>query len=249
MKLRLLLLTALWASAATAQVDAVQSGVYRWTDTDATRPILDGVTTPLAHLEIRAVTLAPGQSSPPGPAHDELEALVIVKEGALRVTLEGGQDVLGPGSVAVVLPGDAHGFENAADAPVTYYLFRYRSKAPVDAERGQNAGGSFLVDWNDVTMQETETGGRRQHFDRPTAMFERFEMHVSTLNAGLTNHAAHTHPAEEFVLIIKGEVEMLVGETYQKASPGDIIFLASLIPHALRNIGGGPTEYFAFQWQ
>ncbi len=254
--LLLFFFTALCASAAAAQVAPVASGVYRWheptgveTDTGETRPILGGTTTPLAHLEIRAATLAPGQASHAGPAHGDLEELVIVKEGALTVTLNGQRRVLGPGSVAVILPGDGHGFENAAAAPVTYYVFQYRAKAPVDVERGQHAGGSFLVDWNDVAMQETDTGGRRQHFDRPTAMFERFEMHVSTLNEGLTNHAAHTHPAEEFVLVIKSEVEMLIGESYQKASTGDLIFLASLIPHALNNIGSGPTEYFAFQWQ
>lgn len=119
----------------------------------------------------------------------------------------------------------------------------------MDIERGQNAGGSFMVDWNDVVMEETATGGRRQNFDRATAMFERFEMHVSTLKENLTNHAAHTHQAEEFVLIIKSEVEMLVGESDHKASTGDLIFLASMIPHALNNIGTGQTEYFAFQWQ
>jgi (S)-ureidoglycine aminohydrolase len=255
MKTLVFFLTVFCASAAMAQVDSVTSGVYHWgdlavaaTDTGARRAILEGSTTPLAYLEIHTATLDPGMASP-GQAHDDLEELVIVKDGALNATLGEEHRVLGPGSVAVVLPGDEHGFENAGDAPVTYYVFRYRAKTPVDLERGRDAGGSFLVDWDDVTMQETETGGRRQHFDRPTAMFERFEMHVSTLNEGLTNHAAHTHRAEEFVLVIKGQVEMLVGEAYYKASAGDLYFLASLIPHALNNVGSGPTEYFAFQWQ
>jgi (S)-ureidoglycine aminohydrolase len=74
-------------------------------------------------------------------------------------------------------------------------------------------------------------------------------MHVSTVRAGLTNHAAHTHPAEEFVLMMKGDVEMQIGESHPGASTGDVIFLESMIPHALNNTGTGTTEYFAFQWE
>jgi quercetin dioxygenase-like cupin family protein len=75
-------------------------------------------------------------------------------------------------------------------------------------------------------------------------------MHVSTLNEGLTNHTAHTHGAEEFVVMIKGEVVMLIGEENYSCSIGDVIFLSSMIPHSLNNTGMGETMYFAFQfWQ
>ncbi len=266
MKILVLLLAAFCASVPLVRTDALNvdasnvdelgSGVYRWdalaaetTETGERRAILEGATTDLAHLILHATTLAPGEAPHAAHRHAELEEMIIVKEGRLKVAIEGDAKVLGPGSVALVLPGDLHGFENAGDAPATYYVFRYRSRAPVDLERGRRAGGSFTVDWDDVAMTETEVGGRRQHFDRATAMFERFEMHVSTLNEGLTNHAAHTHRAEEFVVVIKSEVEMLIGETRERAAAGDVIFLASEIPHALDNKGSGQTEYFAFQWQ
>lgn len=256
MKTFLLVLMTLCTPAAMAQMQPLFSHGYDWeslaiepTDTGERRQILEGSTTDLEYLTIDAITLEPGATSHADQAHNALEELVIVKEGILKVSIEGEESLVGPGSVAVFLPGDGHGLENAGDTPVTYYVFQYRSKAPVDVARGKGAGGSFVVDWNDVVMEETETGGRRQHFDRATAMFERFEMHVSTLNDGLTNHEAHTHRAEEFVLILTGEVEMLIGEAYQEAFVGDLLFLASEIPHALRNIGSTPTEYFAFQWQ
>lgn len=252
MKKLLFIVLASCAPVAVAQVDSVASGVYRWqapaAGMEQARPVLDGATTPLSHLTVEAATLAPHRAAHDGPAHDA-EELVIVKTGTLTVTAGGQKKALGPGSVAVVFPGNGHTLENAAAEPATFFVFRYRSRAPVDAARGRKAGGSFLVDWDDVVMRETETGGRRQIFDRATAMFDRFEMHVSTLKEGLTNHAAHTHRAEEFVLVIEGEVEMLIGESYQKASVGDLIFLESMIPHALNNIGSGPAEYFAFQWQ
>ena len=239
-----------------AQTDSLQSNVYRWQDlqvensaTRERRPILKGSTTDLEYLEIHATTVAPKQSLHAGHSHDDSEELIIVKEGMLKVTINDKSQVLRPGSIAIAMPRDQHGLENAGDTPVTYYVFRYRSKSPVNIERTKNSGGSFMVNWDDVAFQKSEIGGRRQHFDRATSMFERFEMHVSTLHAGLTNHQTHTHRAEEFVLIIKGEVEMQIGETFQKASAGDLIFLASEIPHSLRNIGREQTEYFAFQWQ
>ena len=70
---------------------------------------------------------------------------------------------------------------------------------------------------------------------------------VTTLNEALTNHAVHTHRAEEFVLVLRGDVRMTIGETKQTATVGDLVFLASNVPHALDNVGRGATEYFAFQ--
>lgn len=236
--------------------ETLPAGVYRWDalpvearETGERRAILEGSTTDLDTLLIHATTLLPGRSPHPAHVHADLEELVIVRDGRLGVTIGGVRTVLGPGSVAVAQPGEAHGFENAGDAPVTYYVFRYRARVPVDTARGRAAGAAFTVDWDDVAFTPTATGGRRQHFDRPTAMFERFEMHVSTLNEGLTNHAVHTHRAEEIVLILRGEVEMQIGDRRERAAPGDLVFLASEVPHALDNVGSGPAEYFAFQWQ
>lgn len=256
MKTFMLFSVLMLSTALIAQIDSLQSNVYRWNDlkidkSDARerRQILSGSTTTLEYLEIHATTVAPQKSPHASHSHADTEELVIIKDGELKVTINEGSRVLGPGSVAIAMAGEQHDLENAGDTPVTYYVFRYRFKSPVNIERGKNAGGSFTVNWDDVAFQKSEIGGRRQHFDRATSMFERFEMHVSTLNAALTNHKTHTHRAEEFVLIIKGEVEMQIGDTFQKASAGDLIFLASEIPHSLRNIGSEQTEYFAFQWQ
>jgi (S)-ureidoglycine aminohydrolase len=116
-------------------------------------------------------------------------------------------------------------------------------------QRGLTAGGSFIADWNDVAVKPSATGLRRDIFDRPTAMFARFEMHVSTLNEGLTNHAVHTHRAEEFVVMMKGGAEMVIDDPGHRVSAGDVVFLASNIPHSLKNTGAAASEYVAFQGQ
>jgi len=80
-------------------------------------------------------------------------------------------------------------------------------------------------------------------------MSKRFEMHVTTLNVGIKSHEPHTHRAEEIVLMINGNTEMEIGNGLYKGTDGDLYFLGSNIPHAIKNIGTEPCMYFAIQWE
>ena len=74
-------------------------------------------------------------------------------------------------------------------------------------------------------------------------------MHTTALNPGLESHAQHTHREEEIILIIRGNVTMHIGDKFIPAAPGDVVFLPSMVPHALKNTGTEQCEYFAFQWR
>jgi (S)-ureidoglycine aminohydrolase len=241
---------------AVAQENAVESRVYRWNElkvekmeTRERRQVLDGGTTHLDRLEIHTSTLQPGKSPHASHTHTDEEELIIVKEGKLKVTIKDKTETLGPGSIAFALPGDEHGFTNGGDVPVTYYVIKYRAKAPVNVSRGNDAGGSFMMDWTTVAEKENEKGSRRNFFDHPTALTPRFEMHVTTLKEGLNSHAPHTHRPEEIILVIGGDATMQIGDKREAASVGDLVFLGSEVPHALSNTGKGSCSYFAFQWQ
>lgn len=235
---------------------AIPSQVFSWSSlpveqkaTRERRAILAGSTTHLAYLEIHATTLYPGQKPHPAHAHEEDEELLIIRSGQVEVEIEGERKVLGPGSVAVMMPGDFHGFHNVGQDTASYYVMRYRSKAPRDTERGKQAGGSFMVDWNEIEYRTHAKGGRRNMFDRPTTMCEDFEMHVTHLNPGIQSHPPHTHEVEEIILMISGNIEMHIDGETPKAETGDLVFLDSQIPHAPTNIGEGQCMYFAFQWK
>jgi (S)-ureidoglycine aminohydrolase len=239
-----------------AQTDSVISNVYKWDRLQLDRSnilgqkeILNGYTTDLESLIVYAGNLPLNNSISRNTNSGNSEEMIIIKEGEVIASINKESKLLGPGSILLIMPGDSYTLTNTQSTTANYYIFKYRSKISTDIERGKNAGGSMFVNWEDVEFNKTEIGGRRQNFDRATAMFDRFELHTSTLNEGLTNHKAHTHRAEEFVLVIKGEVQMLIGDKYYKAGKGDLIFLESNIPHSLDNVGKGPTEYFAFQWQ
>ena len=239
-----------------AGAQVINSGVYKWVDAPVTKKagseqktLLEGSTVDFRHFKIHATTLPAHQAPHPAHRHPD-EELIIVKEGRLTVTIAGKTKTMGAGSIALMMPGDEHGFDNKSDAPATYYVMRYESTAPSDSVRGQRAGGSFWVDWNDVAFQAGTKGGVRRMFDRATAMTKRFEMHVTTLNEGLWSHPPHTHRAAEILLLIDGTAQESIDGKLHPAAVGDLIFLESNVPHAIQNTSRqGSCTYFAFQFE
>ncbi|MCX6217003.1 cupin domain-containing protein [Spirosoma sp.] len=255
MKLVFTFLIALGLSIKPDPTQPIVSKTYVWAQAPVTRKtasdqraILEGTSTDFSHIEIHATTLQPHQTPHPAHKHDE-EELIIIKEGKLTVTIAGKTKTLGAGSIALMMPGDEHGFDNRSDAPAAYYVMRYAAKEPADAERGKKAGGSFWIDWNDVAFQAHDKGGIRRMFDRATAMSKRFEMHVTTLNQGLWSHPPHTHRAAEILLMVENSAQENIDGKLHPATTGDLIFLESNVPHAIQNTGNKPCTYFAFQFE
>lgn len=244
------------ASASFGQTDAIPSIAYDVSALPVLRDssryriqIMDGHTPYLSNLEVHITILAPGKSAHPAHEHAHTEELIIVKEGKLKVTIAGKTKTLGSGGVAMAMPGDLHEAVNESDQKVSYCLLKYTKKGTGSKIENTKAIPSILVDWDEVPVQENEKGFRRQHFNQSTVLFEKFDMHATTLKQGEISHAPHTHRQEEILIVRKGNIEMQIGDTFQKAQPGDIIFLNSYVPHALKNLGKGDCEYFAFQWQ
>ena len=230
--------------------DSILSGVYYWNklepikeDTRVRRQVLEGKTFALESFETHASTLEPGKVPHPPHTHADQEELMIVKEGQVKITIAGQSKILGPGSIAFAMPGDEHGIENAGSTTATYYILKYKGKLPMDA------GGSFMLDWNDLKTNNTGKGYRRDFFNKATSQLAQFEMHTTALNKDSVSHAPHTHLQEEIILIIRGNVTMHIDGKLYPASAGDLVFLSSGIPHALLNTGKEQCEYFAFQWR
>lgn len=236
--------------------DSLLSNVYYWNmleqkkeDTRVRRQVLEGKTFALSNFEIHASTLEPGKAPHPPHVHDDYDELIIVKEGQVKITIAGQDKTLGPGSVAFAMPGDEHGIENAGNTQATYFILKYKGKLQTDLDRAKKAGGSFLLDWNDLKTNNTGKGYRRDFFNRATSQLKQFEMHTTALNADSVSHAPHTHVQEEVILILRGNVEMFIDGKYHKGSAGDLYFISANVPHALKNIGKEQCEYFAFQWR
>jgi (S)-ureidoglycine aminohydrolase len=257
MKSFLLIVAVIWSSSLPGQkTDSLPPHVYNWDnlkavkeDTRVRREVMEGSTTSLAHFEAHTSTLEPGKAPHPPHTHADEEELLIVKEGQVKITINGVSKIMGRGSIAYAIPGEEHGIENAGTTQATYYVFKYKSNLPMNMERAKQNGGSFMINWDTVKVAKTDKGQRREFFNKPTSQLVKFEMHTTALNPGLDSHPPHTHKEEEIILILKGNVTMHIGDNFYKAGPGDVIFLSSGVSHALMNTGNEQCEYFAFQWR
>lgn len=117
------------------------------------------------------------------------------------------------------------------------------------AQAGRPVIGPAVWEWNDLPPAKTEVGAIRNVVRGPTATLDELEMHVTTLDPGLSSHPPHQHPNEELVIVREGIVEVLSGGVWRRAGPGSIIFNASNSPHALRNVGPGPATYHVINWR
>lgn len=69
------------------------------------------------------------------------------------------------------------------------------------------------------------------------------------MNPAIKSHEPHTHQPAEIVIMMEGTTEMEIGDGIYPGQVGDIYFLGSNIPHAIRNTGSKPCMYLAFQWE
>jgi uncharacterized cupin superfamily protein len=238
------------------KTDSLPPAVYHWDsltttieDSRVRKDIMEGSTTSLSHFEAHASSIQPGNAPHAPHTHADEEELIIVKEGQIKMSINGVSNILGAGSIAYAIPTEEHGIINSGKTQATYYVLKYKSKLPMDLPRAKQNGGSFMINWDTVKVAKTDKGQRREFFNKPTSQLVKFEMHTTALNAGLDSHAPHQHKEEEIILILRGNVTMHIGDKFYKAGPGDIVFLPSMVMHNLINTGDIQCEYFAFQWR
>ncbi len=237
------------------QQDSVLSGVYKWSESAMSKQnkisstvLLEGKVHDFEWIQLTANSLNPSPVKIKQTVPSNQEHLIIIKTGILQIKLGDSTFALNPGSVAVLMPREKILINSTQ--PCSFYIMKYRSKAPKDLERSKKSGGSFVKLWDGIPFKPNNNGGgRRDYFQHPTAMQKRFEMHVTTLKEGVRSHDPHTHRAEEIVLMIEGDTEMQIGDKFYKGKTGDFYYLGSNVLHAVRNVGTKPCMYFAFQFE
>ena len=245
MKTMLLLLSFLLPCTLLTQT-VLQSGVYHWKGGQA--QMISDSTRDLSSFRVHTSTLQPGKTNHPSRAYDDVEEILIVKEGTLTVLINDSSKSLGPGGLAMIVAGDRQSFRNDGQAPAVYYVLTFKSKNPVSIERGRQGGGTFIKDWKDFVVKKTDKGESRPVFDQPSSMFERFDVHATSLNPGMLPHDPHRHRAEEFFVLLKGDVQVQCGDSFYDAHPGDVVFQASEGLHGIKNTGKVQCAYMVVQW-
>jgi|SRR5579862_5122070 len=121
-------------------------------------------------------------------------------------------------------------------------------KAAAMSGHNQSVMGPTVFNWNDMVAKKTATGEVRSLCKAPTATVDQLEMHVTTLNPGMTSHPPHRHVNEELIIIREGDCETLSNGTWVKVGPGSVVFNASNSLHGFRNVGSAPAVYHVINW-
>ena len=166
----------------------------------------------------------------------------------MKVTKEGKSEIIGPGSVVLFLPKQVHAIENVGNGNLTYYVMSYKSKKPINIERGQKHGGTMVYNSDNLEFKSSTNGGGIAYFDRPTAMCERFEMHITQLDKKGPSHNPHTHIETEIILLISGNAEMTIDGNLYEGTTGDLFLANSQLLHGIANASNETCKYFAFKW-
>ena len=231
------------------------SKVYPWNENEATKTnwgsrflLFQGAGEVLSKQVLKGVIIKGGKKITYRESNTGDELFFIIKEGPIAVTLNKVTTVLDKGYVVFVLTGDEVQLYNAKKDDVSFYEMQMVSNQKPDRARGLNAGNSFFLNWYDMVYKATDKGGVRQLFSRATSMSSKFDIHITSLNPGLSSHLPHTHKNEEIILMIDGNGEMQFGEVKQKIETGGAAWVESMIPHNFTNLGNRPATYFAIQW-
>ena len=114
MRLTFLLSFVVIASSLMGQkTDSLAPHVYRWDNLEVkkensriSRQVMEGSTATLSNFEVHATTLEPGKAPHPPHTHTDQEELLIVKEGTVKISINGESRILDAGSIAFAMPGD-----------------------------------------------------------------------------------------------------------------------------------------------
>jgi quercetin dioxygenase-like cupin family protein len=109
--------------------------------------------------------------------------------------------------------------------------------------------GSSVFHIDAIPNKPNDHGATRSFFSTPTATLENLELHVSTLNPGMSPHPPHRHPNEELIIIDKGTIETLSNGQWVRATVGDVVFNGSNQLHGFKNVGAEPAVYHVMNFK
>ncbi|MGB6783488.1 MAG: cupin domain-containing protein [Terracidiphilus sp.] len=108
--------------------------------------------------------------------------------------------------------------------------------------------GPAVFEWDQMKPVKTATGEVRSLCKQPTATLAQLEIHITTLNPGMSSHPPHRHVNEELIILREGHCETLSNGNWIKVEPGSVVFNASNSLHGFRNVGTTPAIYTVVNW-
>jgi len=105
---------------------------------------------------------------------------------------------------------------------------------------------SSVFEWDQLPVQKTATGERREIVEGSTPTLAQFRSHVTTLNPGVPWSSLEKHTDEEVVIVKEGTLEYEINGRTQTASAGAVVLVFAGDVHRLHNRGTTPVTYYVF---
>ncbi|GAB3500097.1 hypothetical protein GCM10027341_24740 [Spirosoma knui] len=243
----------LMGRSAFAQV--VVSTVYTWGKAPvenqagyAERTLLEGTAKGFSAISLQAVTLPANQPAQPAQQLDE-EALLIVKEGELTLTIEQTRKTLGPGSVVIIMPGDFFRLDNKSLQPLTYYFLRSTSNEVPDLDLYRLAGGSFWVDGREESPGSLSQSRIRPLFEGGTIMAKRLKIERATLAPGASDNTSPSKSAIKMLVMLENAALATIDGVAHKAQSGDVVFVGADVAYSVQNASQAPCTYLSLEFE
>jgi quercetin dioxygenase-like cupin family protein len=131
-------------------------------------------------------------------------------------------------------------FAEGAPSPLTQAV---QATPPAQAPPAQPGAAPTIFPWAEMNFQTTDVGARIQLMDEPSRTLEVLEIHITTLNPGMSSHAPHQHANEEVIVLHEGELEVYVNGETKRIGPGSVMVFLSNDWHSVNNVGAAPATY------
>jgi quercetin dioxygenase-like cupin family protein len=146
-----------------------------------------------------------------------------------------------PRPPCLIVRGSAReGFNRIVPAPV------------VDGQLGHGVRLTGRIHPLRLPLEPDEQRGWKPYpaFSGTTADLPSFSCHASVLLSGHSPHPPHTHPEEELLLLLSGEVEVVLTENGRtRLRPGELVYYPAEFAHTLQTTSTEPATYVMFKWR
>jgi|GEM_PF-395371 len=115
---------------------------------------------------------------------------------------------------------------------------------------------SWIKHLNLPLEENKQTGWKPYHiYNGSICHLDDFGCHISVLSPGNTPHEIHSHPEEELLIMLSGELEIVLQDRMcehkvirERINPGTLVFYQASQPHTIVNAGKDPATYLMFKW-
>jgi mannose-6-phosphate isomerase-like protein (cupin superfamily) len=108
---------------------------------------------------------------------------------------------------------------------------------------------SAVFDAGAAKLTHEPFGDQRIYFAGATDQIQSMTAGSLLLNAGMSPHAPHQHPEEEFMVITEGTGEIVVEGKKTEVGPGSMMYCAANKLHGIVNTGKTPLLFYFYKWK